>query len=137
MSRAAPEGRGSPTEEGRGSPTEDGRGSPTEEGRGSPTEEGRGSPTEDEDCVFCLISNGQDKDAEVVRENEELVCFRDIVPAAPHHYLVIPRQHVVSCRWLTQDQLPLGGWTRDSTDFTQPLLFCNQLTVKSPCLSNS
>ncbi|KAJ0047270.1 hypothetical protein NL108_001817, partial [Boleophthalmus pectinirostris] len=32
--------------------------------------------------------------------NEELVCFRDICPVAPHHYLVIPKEHFVSCQSL-------------------------------------
>lgn len=50
-----------------------------------------------EDCIFCLISRGKDKETEILKENEELVCFRDIYPAAPHHYLVIPKEHIVSC----------------------------------------
>ncbi|XP_056150592.1 adenosine 5'-monophosphoramidase HINT3-like [Lampris incognitus] len=51
----------------------------------------------DESCVFCLIGSGQDAHAEVIGKNDELVCFRDICPAAPHHYLVVPRQHILSC----------------------------------------
>uniref|UniRef100_A0A673BZ47 Histidine triad nucleotide-binding protein 3-like n=1 Tax=Sphaeramia orbicularis TaxID=375764 RepID=A0A673BZ47_9TELE len=49
----------------------------------------------DESCIFCLIASGQDKEAEVIKQ--DLVCFRDICPAAPHHYLVIPRKHIQSC----------------------------------------
>lgn len=49
------------------------------------------------DCIFCFISQGNDKATEILKENEELVCFRDIYPAAPHHYLVIPKEHIVSC----------------------------------------
>ncbi|XP_068580553.1 adenosine 5'-monophosphoramidase HINT3-like isoform X2 [Cebidichthys violaceus] len=51
----------------------------------------------DQTCVFCLIAHNQDKETEVIKENKELVCFRDIVPAAPHHYLVVPKQHIRSC----------------------------------------
>lgn len=50
-----------------------------------------------EDCIFCVISHGKDEETEILKENEELVCFRDIYPAAPHHYLVTPKEHIVSC----------------------------------------
>ncbi|XP_018550081.1 adenosine 5'-monophosphoramidase HINT3 isoform X1 [Lates calcarifer] len=50
-----------------------------------------------ETCIFCWIANDQDKETEVIKQNKELVCFRDINPAAPHHYLVIPREHIHSC----------------------------------------
>ncbi|XP_031726173.1 histidine triad nucleotide-binding protein 3-like isoform X3 [Anarrhichthys ocellatus] len=57
-----------------------------------------GSSTETvKTCIFCLIAHDQDKETEVIKENRELVCFRDIVPAAPHHYLVVPKQHIQSC----------------------------------------
>lgn len=44
-----------------------------------------------------LIANDQDKETKVIKKNKKLVCFRDIYPAAPHHYLVIPVQHIHSC----------------------------------------
>lgn len=50
-----------------------------------------------QDCIFCMISQGKDKETQILKENEELVCFRDIYPAAPHHYLVIPKEHIVNC----------------------------------------
>ncbi|XP_033846479.1 adenosine 5'-monophosphoramidase HINT3-like [Periophthalmus magnuspinnatus] len=51
----------------------------------------------DEDCIFCIISKGEDKETEILKQDEELMCFRDINPAAPHHYLIIPKVHIVSC----------------------------------------
>ncbi|XP_076611686.1 adenosine 5'-monophosphoramidase HINT3-like [Chaetodon auriga] len=51
----------------------------------------------DETCIFCLIADDRDEETEVIKKNEELVCFRDISPAAPHHYLVVPKQHIHSC----------------------------------------
>ncbi|XP_075940707.1 uncharacterized protein LOC142942316 isoform X2 [Anarhichas minor] len=48
-------------------------------------------------CIFCLIAHDQDKETEVIKKSKKLVCFRDIVPAAPHHYLVVPKQHIHSC----------------------------------------
>ncbi|XP_022593522.1 histidine triad nucleotide-binding protein 3-like isoform X1 [Seriola dumerili] len=69
----------------------------------------RSDPSEGkvEDCIFCLIANNQDKEAEVVKKNKELVCFRDIDPAAPHHYLVIPIHHIHSCLSLQRDHIGL------------------------------
>jgi len=45
------------------------------------------------DCIFCSIVAG-DIPAEVVREDEHTVAFRDLDPQAPTHVLVIPRRHV-------------------------------------------
>lgn len=59
-----------------------------------------------EHCMFCLIAKGQEE-AEIVKKNEELVCFRDIYPAAPHHYLVIPNEHIHSCLSLHREHISL------------------------------
>ncbi|XP_061602662.1 adenosine 5'-monophosphoramidase HINT3-like [Cololabis saira] len=58
-------------------------------------------------CMFCLIANDKDEETTVIKQNEELVCFRDVCPAAPHHYLVIPRQHIISCRSLNRRHISL------------------------------
>uniref|UniRef100_A0A8D3AN59 HIT domain-containing protein n=1 Tax=Scophthalmus maximus TaxID=52904 RepID=A0A8D3AN59_SCOMX len=58
--------------------------------------EGKSDPFVDT-CTFCSIANNQDEETEVILKDKEMVCFRDIDPAAPHHYLVIPRRHIVSC----------------------------------------
>lgn len=44
------------------------------------------------DCLFCKIVAGEIP-AEVVREDEHTVAFRDIAPQAPTHVLVVPREH--------------------------------------------
>ncbi|XP_039980566.1 histidine triad nucleotide-binding protein 3-like [Xiphias gladius] len=61
----------------------------------------------EETCIFCLIANDQDREAEVIKKNKSLVCFRDIDPAAPHHYLVVPRQHIHSCLSLHRGHIGL------------------------------
>jgi histidine triad (HIT) family protein len=45
-----------------------------------------------EDCVFCGIVAGRIP-AEVVRETETVLAFRDLQPQAPLHVLVVPRAH--------------------------------------------
>lgn len=47
------------------------------------------------DCLFCAIVAGKIP-AEVVKETERALVFRDINPVAPTHLLVIPRRHVAS-----------------------------------------
>ncbi|XP_073348453.1 adenosine 5'-monophosphoramidase HINT3-like [Pagrus major] len=60
-----------------------------------------------ESCIFCLIANGGDKETKIITKTKELVCFRDIYPAAPHHYLVVPIQHIVDCHSLHSGHIGL------------------------------
>jgi len=45
------------------------------------------------DCIFCKIAQGEIP-AKVVYEDEKVIAFEDIKPAAPVHVLVIPKQHI-------------------------------------------
>lgn len=45
-----------------------------------------------DDCIFCRIARGE-MDAKVVYSDDEFVAFDDIMPQAPVHTLVIPREH--------------------------------------------
>lgn len=49
----------------------------------------------DPNCLFCRIAAGEIP-AQKVYEDDELIAFKDIRPAAPVHLLIIPRQHVTS-----------------------------------------
>ncbi|MFN3487326.1 MAG: histidine triad nucleotide-binding protein [Planctomycetota bacterium] len=60
------------------------------------------------DCLFCKIAARQVK-AEVVRETEDLVAFRDIRPQAPTHVLVVPKRHVSTLNELSEADAPLIG----------------------------
>jgi histidine triad (HIT) family protein len=51
-----------------------------------------GPPEMTDDCLFCGIVAGATP-AEVVRETERTVAFRDIAPQAEVHVLVVPREH--------------------------------------------
>ena len=45
-----------------------------------------------DDCLFCRIVAGEIP-ADVVRDGERTLAFRDIAPQAPVHVLVIPKEH--------------------------------------------
>ena len=45
------------------------------------------------DCLFCKIVKG-DIPADKLYEDDDLMAFWDIAPAAPKHFLVIPKKHL-------------------------------------------
>lgn len=47
------------------------------------------------DCIFCKIV-AQQIPAKIVYEDELMVAFHDIQPAAPVHVLLIPKKHFAS-----------------------------------------
>ena len=55
-----------------------------------------------EDCTFCNILTGEIP-TDFLFENDTLVVFRDINPAAPTHLLIVPRKHIRSINDLTAD----------------------------------
>lgn len=48
-----------------------------------------------EDCLFCKIIKGEIPSNKVY-EDDEILAFNDINPAAPIHILVIPKKHITS-----------------------------------------
>ncbi len=61
-----------------------------------------------QDCLFCKIIKKQIP-ADIVYEDEEILAFKDIQPAAPIHILVIPKKHIESINKLEkQDELLVG-----------------------------
>ena len=48
-----------------------------------------------EKCIFCKIIKGKIPSSKVY-EDEEVLAFNDINPAAPIHVLVIPKKHIAS-----------------------------------------
>lgn len=47
------------------------------------------------DCVFCKIIDGSIPSKKVF-ENDDIIAFHDINPAAPVHVLVVPKVHIDS-----------------------------------------
>ncbi|MAT60860.1 MAG: histidine triad nucleotide-binding protein [Micrococcales bacterium] len=60
------------------------------------------------DCLFCGIAAG-DIPADVIYRDEDFVVFRDIVPTAPTHILVIPVQHHENIAELANADVELAG----------------------------
>ncbi|XP_018539957.1 histidine triad nucleotide-binding protein 3 [Lates calcarifer] len=60
----------------------------------------------DKKCIFCKIVNNE-MGTELLHCDEEISCFRDIKPGAPHHYLVVPTRHVGNCKSLSKEHVPL------------------------------
>jgi len=54
------------------------------------------------DCLFCKIIEGQIPSTKVY-EDESVLAFKDINPAAPIHILVIPKKHIDSLAHLSGD----------------------------------
>ena len=61
-----------------------------------------------EECIFCRIVAGEIP-ADIVYQDEDFLAFRDIMPRAPTHVLIIPRIHVTSVAELTDGQQKLAG----------------------------
>lgn len=61
-----------------------------------------------DDCLFCKIIKGEIP-SEKVYEDDEILAFKDIHPAAPVHILVIPKKHIDSIAMLEKEDEPLIG----------------------------
>ncbi len=48
-----------------------------------------------DDCIFCRIVRGE-VPSKKVYEDDDLYAFHDIHPAAPVHFMIIPKLHVAS-----------------------------------------
>ena len=49
----------------------------------------------DPNCLFCKIA-AREVPAEILRESDRVVAFRDVNPQAPTHILLIPKEHIAS-----------------------------------------
>ncbi|HEU4621105.1 MAG TPA: histidine triad nucleotide-binding protein [Burkholderiaceae bacterium] len=48
-----------------------------------------------DDCIFCRIVRGEIP-SQKIYEDDELLAFHDIHPAAPVHFLIIPKMHLAT-----------------------------------------
>jgi histidine triad (HIT) family protein len=52
-------------------------------------------------CIFCHIV-AHELPAEILYEDNDLVVFKDINPAAPIHFLIVPKRHIESVNGLDE-----------------------------------
>ena len=58
------------------------------------------------DCLFCRIVAGEVPSKEVVSA-EQTYAFFDISPAAPVHFLVVPRTHITNAAEIGPEHAPV------------------------------
>ncbi|MES0342360.1 MAG: histidine triad nucleotide-binding protein [Candidatus Humimicrobiaceae bacterium] len=57
------------------------------------------------DCLFCKIAN-KEIESDIVFEDDKVLVFKDISPAAPVHLLVIPKKHISSIMEIDKMESP-------------------------------
>jgi histidine triad (HIT) family protein len=60
------------------------------------------------DDLFLKIIN-REIPAEIIYEDDQILAFKDIAPAAPVHFLVIPKKHIRTLNDLTEEDKALAG----------------------------
>lgn len=60
------------------------------------------------DCIFCKIAN-KELPSDIRYEDDQIVVFPDIKPAAPVHWLIVPKKHISCFRDSGCDQELLGA----------------------------
>ena len=60
------------------------------------------------DCVFCKILKGDIK-TDFLYRDEYVACFKDLKPATPIHFLVIPVKHISNPAEVKDNDLSIIG----------------------------
>ncbi|MFC1918095.1 histidine triad nucleotide-binding protein [Chloroflexota bacterium] len=63
---------------------------------------------ENDDCVFCRIVAGKIP-TKMMYQDEEVMVFPDINPAAPTHLLVVTKKHIPSVAHLADNEADTAG----------------------------
>ena len=61
-----------------------------------------------QECIFCKIVSRQIP-AKIIYEDEHLIVFPDINPAAPVHVLIVPKRHIPNLLETGAEDIPLLG----------------------------
>ncbi|AIY39740.1 histidine triad (HIT) protein [Collimonas arenae] len=61
-----------------------------------------------ENCIFCKIATKQIP-SKLIYEDDDLIAFHDINPAAPIHFLIVPKQHIATLADCDEHHVALLG----------------------------
>jgi histidine triad (HIT) family protein len=61
-----------------------------------------------DNCIFCKIAAKQ-LPSKIIYEDDDVIAFHDINPAAPVHFLIIPKQHVATLAECNESHAALLG----------------------------
>lgn len=61
-----------------------------------------------QDCIFCKIAS-KEISVQPVYEDDKIIAFHDINPAAPVHVLVIPKKHIAGLSDIEESDKELMG----------------------------
>jgi histidine triad (HIT) family protein len=59
-------------------------------------------------CIFCKIIAGEVPSKKIF-EDDDILAFHDVNPAAPIHFLVIPKKHIPNLMEISEKDSPLMG----------------------------
>ena len=59
-------------------------------------------------CLFCKIVQ-KEIPAEIIFENDQIMAFDDINPQAPHHKIIIPKEHIATVNDLDAEHADIVG----------------------------
>ena len=59
-----------------------------------------------EDCIFCKIIK-KEIPSTIVYEDDSVITFNDVNPAAPIHILVVPKKHIATLLDVTEEDKEL------------------------------
>lgn len=62
-----------------------------------------------EDCIFAKFARGELRPEKIRYEDDEMLAFDDIHPAAPVHVLIIPKRPIESVADMTEEDIERVG----------------------------
>ena len=75
----------------------------------------------DDNCIFCKILKGEIV-SEILVANEHALVVKDVNPAAPIHYLAIPKKHIATFNEIgAEDGQLMAGTLRALADAAEKL----------------